>query len=124
MNQAVEDCLVEGYEHLIESIELPDPDDRHVVAAAIHTRADAIVTFNMKDFPPASLKQYRLEAIHPDDFILNQFDLNQADVLIAVRDCRVRLTNPQIDQARYLEILLKQSLPKTVDEISPFSEVI
>ena len=50
MNAHAPDCLVEGYEHLIPLIDLPDPDDRHVVATAVHARADAIVTFNLKDF--------------------------------------------------------------------------
>ena len=51
MDLNVRDAKVEGFEYLIESLELPDPDDRHVLAAAIHAKADAIVTFNMKDFP-------------------------------------------------------------------------
>ena len=45
MNQAVLDCLVEDYEELIEGLQLPDPDDRHVLAAAIASASDAIVTF-------------------------------------------------------------------------------
>jgi hypothetical protein len=61
MNESVPDCLVEGYEHLLESVELPDPDDRHVVAAAIHARADAIVTLNLKDFPPDALENMALK---------------------------------------------------------------
>lgn len=57
MNENVRDCLVVGYEQLITSIEgLPDPDDRHVVAAAYHCRADAIVTYNLKDFPSVSVR--------------------------------------------------------------------
>lgn len=36
MNHAVRDCVVTGFEYMIPSINLPDPDDRHVVAAAIH----------------------------------------------------------------------------------------
>jgi hypothetical protein len=35
MNKAVADCLVTGYEHLIDQLSLPDPNDRHVLAAAI-----------------------------------------------------------------------------------------
>src|SRR6478736_2585668 len=51
MNSSVPDCVVEGYEYLINSLKLPDADDRHVLAAAIVGHADAIVTFNLKDFP-------------------------------------------------------------------------
>lgn len=51
MNGAVRDCLVEGYEPLVEVLELPDPDDRHVLAAAIKATAQVIVTRNIRDFP-------------------------------------------------------------------------
>ena len=51
MNTHVRDCLVTGYEPLIGGLSLPDPDDRHVLAAAIRSQADLILTFNLKDFP-------------------------------------------------------------------------
>lgn len=73
MDAHVRDSLVTGFEHLIPAVELPDADDGHVVAAAIHGGASLIVTFNLKDFPPERLKPYNLAAQHPDDFI---FDLH------------------------------------------------
>ena len=54
---AVRDCIVVGYEPLIDALELPDPDDRHVLAAAIRARAQVIVTNNLKDFPARQLAQ-------------------------------------------------------------------
>ena len=51
MNASLRDCEVEGYESLKDCLKLPDADDRHVLAAAIACRADAIVTFNLSDFP-------------------------------------------------------------------------
>src|ERR1700722_6072781 len=69
VNKSVEDCLITGYEHLIESLGLPDPDDRHVVAAAVAGRVDAIVTLNLADFPANLLAHLGLEAHHPDDFL-------------------------------------------------------
>ena len=68
MDRHVRDAKVYGYEPLIEGLDLPDPDDRHVLAAAIRCNANAIVTFNLKDFPDASLRQSDIEVIHPDDF--------------------------------------------------------
>ena len=70
MNTSVLDSLVTGHEPLIEAIVLPDPDDRHVVAAAIRCGANAIVTYNLKDFPEAALQPLGIEAQHPDDFVL------------------------------------------------------
>jgi predicted nucleic acid-binding protein len=70
VDMAIPDALVTGYEHLIDSIELPDRDDRHVVAAAIRGGASVIVTRNLADFPTHALRNFRIEAQHPDDFVL------------------------------------------------------
>lgn len=124
MNRAVPDSLVEGYEHLISAISLPDLNDRHVVAAAIHAKADAIVTFNLIDFPELELAKFNLEAIHPDDFLTYQFDLTDAAVIQAAHRVRCRLKSPALPVADYLATLLAQRLPKTVALLEPFSSVI
>lgn len=124
MNANVRDGLVEGYEHLIPGITLPDPNDRHVVAAAVHARADAIVTFNLKDFPSAALAPLRLEALHPDEFIRYQIDLGIAAVLEAVQRHRASLRNPPKTTAEYLETLECQSLPKTVAALRGFAALL
>lgn len=62
MHRAIPDALVRDYAHLIPNLSLPDPGDRHVLAAVITTVADVIVTFNLKDFPPTTLSPYGLEA--------------------------------------------------------------
>ena len=124
MNQAVLDCLVEDYEELIEGLQLPDPDDRHVLAAAIASASDAIVTFNLKDFPVGTLHRYNIELQHPDDFLHYQFGLNHAGVVIAAKNCRARLRNPPKTAADYLAILEAQGLPKTVAELSEYADVI
>ena len=76
MIEAVPDCLVTGYESLIDGLELPDEGDRHVLAAAIRSQAQAIVTFNLKDFPASILDSHDIEALHPDDFLLGLMDLS------------------------------------------------
>src|SRR5271166_4581634 len=58
MDEHVPDCLVTGYEALISTLSLPDPDDRHVLAAAVHAGAGYIVTFNLDDFPASVLEQF------------------------------------------------------------------
>lgn len=124
MDDAVMDCLVEGYADLLPSLQLPDPDDRHVLAAAIKSGADAIVTLNLKDFPDDILEQYDIEVLHPDEFIHHQFGLRQAAVIVTAQRCRKRLKNPPKTPQEYLEILAKQSLPNTVRELSEYVSVI
>lgn len=120
MNQNVPGCLVEGYESLIPSITLPDEDDRHVVAAAIQTRAEAIITFNLKDFPDESLAPYNMKATHPDDFIMDLCDQNLAAVIQATRQHRASLKRPAFSAKAYLDLLLKQQLPQTVSRLRHF----
>jgi predicted nucleic acid-binding protein len=84
MNRAVRDCLIFKYEPLIDILDLPDPDDRHVLAAAIKARAQLIVTMNLKDFPAEVLQPWQIEAKHPDQFLLDQLDLNRNVVTRAI----------------------------------------
>lgn len=81
MCAVVLDCIVGGYESLELAIRLPDPDDRHVVAAAMKAGAGIIVTFNLRDFPPDELARHALSAIHPDDFALELLERNPATVV-------------------------------------------
>ncbi|MFY0527307.1 PIN domain-containing protein [Archangium gephyra] len=86
LEQAIPDVQVKGYEELIEGITgLPDPDDRHIVAAAIRCGAQVIVTSNLKDFPKPVLSRYGMEAQHPDDFVRALIDLDEATVAQVVR---------------------------------------
>lgn len=124
MNAHVLDCLVSGYEHLIPSIKLPDLNDCHVVAAAMHSRADLIVTFNLKDFPNESLQLYKLKAKHPDDFIVNLMGLQPALVLNAVAEHRRSLKKPPKTVNEYLDTLEAQRLTQSVAMMRQWSAVI
>lgn len=124
MDKATRDCLVTGYEPLIPSLDLPDPDDRHVLAAAIVGRCDAIVTQNLKDFPAEKLDPFGIEAQHPDDFFCNQLSLAPGLVCSALRKVRARLKNPPMTTEQYLAILTQQGLVATVAELEQFSELI
>ena len=124
MESAVLDSVVRGYEFLESAIALPDPKDTHVVAAAIHSKTNAIVTFNLDDFPKSVLDPFNLEAIHPDDFLNYQIDLNEAAVVLAAQRCRRRLTRPTMTSDEYLDTLEKQQLPKSVSRLRPYSAVL
>lgn len=114
MDEHVPDCLVSGYEPLIPTLSLPDPEDRHVLAAAIHGGAGVIVTFNLGDFPAAALGPYNIEAIHPDEFVVRLFDESAEAVLDAVRRQRTALKRPPKTAAEYLATLDQCRLPETV----------
>lgn len=121
MNVAVPDSLVTGYEDLIESLKLKDPDDRHVLAVAIRSDADSIVTFNRKDFDEAELQKYDLYTEHPDEFVSNMIEIYNPKVIATVREMRARLKNPRKDVDEFLETLRRQGLPQTVSMLSEYS---
>jgi hypothetical protein len=114
MNQAIPDVLVTGYESLVGGLSLPDPDDRHVLAAAIKTGAQVIVTWNLSDFPEASLATYGIEALDPDELVLNLLDLAPGAIMAVVSEQAEALKNPPISVAQLLEILLRQGLVRAV----------
>jgi predicted nucleic acid-binding protein len=105
MNAHVLDCLVTGYESLIDGVTLPDKDDRHVVAAAIRAGAAVIVTFNLKDFPVKAIAPLGIEAQHPDEFVTHLIDLSPGKVCAAVKRHRSSLKNPRKTAAEYLDCL-------------------
>ena len=120
MDTSVRDCLVEGYENLILSLELPDPDDRHVLAAAIVAGADLIVTFNLTDFPEENLRDYGIEAQHPDEFVGHLIDLAPSQVCTAVATVRARLQNPPKTVTEYIDTIEQQQLPRTAAALRAF----
>lgn len=114
MNAHVLDALITGHETLIPSLVLPDPDDCHVLAAAICGGVDAIITYNLSDFPPLTLKTYGIEAQHPDEFIACQLDLSPARVLTALREQRAVLKRTPRSLDEFLATLEQQRLVQTV----------
>ncbi len=118
MNKATRDSLVEGYEAQVESVRLPDEDDRHVLAVAIHAKANAIVTFNLKDFPPKALRPHGIDALHPDEFVMQLIRLDSPAIYEVARLHRARLRNPPKSVAEYLDTLANQGLAKTAHHLS------
>lgn len=119
LDEHARDALVEGYESLIPSLTLPDPNDRHVLAAAIVGRADLILTYNLADFPTATLEPHGIEVQHPDEFLVHQFHLAPALVLTKLAELRRGLTRPPLTPTAYLEKLVACQLAQFVEQLRP-----
>lgn len=119
MIRAIPDSIVTGHEIIIDGLQLPDPDDRHVLAAAIRANAELIITANLKDFPESQLKPFNIAVQHPDDFILDLLDLNQKAVLDCLREDRQHYRKPALTSEDYLNYLQRQKLEKTVGFLMP-----
>jgi predicted nucleic acid-binding protein len=118
MDQAIPGALVKGYEPLISGLDLPDENDRHVLAAAIRSGANVIVTFNLKDFPRATVQAFGIKAKHPDDFVHDLIQLDASAVTLAARRQRLHLKNPAISINEYLEVIGNLGMPKTLIALS------
>jgi predicted nucleic acid-binding protein len=114
MNRAIPDAMVTGFETLESTLELPDPKDRHVLAAAIFAKAEVIVTKNLRDFPRNVLSKYSLEALHPDEFVHHLLQLAPQFVIRAVREQQQGLKNPPRTISQVLDTLENQGMPLTV----------
>jgi predicted nucleic acid-binding protein len=117
MKCAVPDCIVENYEGLIDGLTLPDPDDRHVLAAAIRAGAQVIVTFNIKDFPAEALATHEMEAKHADEFVIDQLGLAPAAVVNVIVEQSQALKNPPRSVADLLETLRDCGLAQSVAKL-------
>ena len=115
MDSYFPNSIVQGYEAIISSLQMPDMNDRHVLAAAIHIKAEYIVTFNLNDFPKSALQYHGIESISPDELTLLLIQEAPFLVLQAAETHRLSLTRPSLSVTEYLTMLEKQRLPKTVD---------
>jgi predicted nucleic acid-binding protein len=124
MDTHVFDAVVTGYERITEGLSLPDPDDRHVMAAAIRTNASVILTFNVDDFPLSMLAPYEIEAQHPDDFLRHLIDLSRPTVLDSMRTMRSSLKCPPLSSEAFLERLEKMGLPVSAQSLREYVDFI
>jgi predicted nucleic acid-binding protein len=118
MNAAFEDASVEtdAWQPLAESLNLPDPDDRHVLAAAIAGGADSIVTPNLKDFPAKHLAPHGVQAVSPDTFLLDQLDLSPPRVLTVLAEQAADITRPPLTVFDVLDKLSRAGAPSFANE--------
>lgn len=114
----------ESWESLVDCIKLPDENDRHVLAAAIAGHADCIVTNNLKDFPSSALAPLGIEALHPDDFLVAQLELEPLKVLPAFKKMRARLKNPECTPEVFAAAMERNGLTQTAEYLRQASELI
>jgi predicted nucleic acid-binding protein len=124
MDENIDGASVSGYEPLIETITLPDADDRHVLAAAIHCGASIIVTANLRDFPRDALSSYSIEARHPDTFILGLLSDSPDEVIDALRELRGDLVNPPMTASELLAALARQGLAASAEALGAFRDAL
>ena len=124
MNAHAADCLVTNYQSLIAAVALPDLNDQHVLAAAIRSGADVIVTYNLKHFPASELNKYGIEAQLPDEFIAHLIDRAPHAVCAAAKRQRESLKNPPKSIAEFLDTLERLGLPQTVAGLRLFAEML
>ncbi len=117
MCEAIPECLVVDYEDLIPSLELPDPDDRHVLAAAIRCGARAIITDNVRDFPERALAPHGLKAMRADKFLLELVEVAPDPVIAVVQRQAAALRNPPCSAEGLLAKLARQGLKRSTRQL-------
>jgi hypothetical protein len=120
MDKALPYAEVKGYHFRIASVNLPDPDDRHVLAAAIHGGCNVILSFNLSDFPANALSAHGVEALHPDPFFVRIIENAPLPFIKALRLIRARLKKPAYTAEGLLELLERRGLGATADALRPF----
>lgn len=114
-NKAFPDALVLNYSGLIDGLTLPDPKDKHVLAAAIKTDANIIVTNNIKDFPDEYLASFGLTVKSADDFLTDVIDLNPEKAVMAFKEMVLNRRKPSLDEYEVLNILRNRGLKQAAD---------
>lgn len=120
MEQALPAAQVTHHRRHVAKLSLPDPDDRHVLAAAMEAGADHIVSFNLADFPPRELDPHGVSAVHPDAFITSLCEEHLDKVVDVVRQHRRSLRRPPKSVQEYLRMLEKSGLHHTADWLAEY----
>ncbi|TDN46367.1 putative nucleic acid-binding protein [Curtobacterium flaccumfaciens] len=110
------DALVTGHDDLVDGLTC-DEKDRHVLAAAIRAKADALVTFNLRDLPAVSLEPFDVEVVHPDVFLLDQLDLYPGMVTRVLRELSEDYADPPQSVEDILGTLRRGGVPRFSDEV-------
>jgi predicted nucleic acid-binding protein len=107
---------ISGLSKLIKGLTLPDVKDRHVLAAAIISESDVIVTWNLKDFPKTYLKRFGITTITPDEFLFRLIGGRAGKLEMFVEEL-ASLSDPPVTPAELLKRMEKSKLQKTADKL-------
>jgi PIN domain len=110
MDDALPTAMVSGYENHVPEVNLPDPDDRHVVAAGIAAGASIILTWNLRHFPAKELKKFGLRRETPDAFLSSLYDKVPDLTISSLANARRNLTKTRVSAADFIKILNSQNL--------------
>lgn len=110
MNEALPTATVEIYTQHIRDVNLLDPDDRHVVAAAIAAGASVILTWNLRHFPAKELRRFGLRRETPDTFLSALYDNAPAPMIGSLANARRNLTMTRVSPSAFIDILGNQRL--------------
>jgi len=121
MQGAFEDAMVSEYDDfLAAAANLPDPDDAHVLAAALKSEASMIVTENLKGFPAEILAPLNIEAKAADAFIADTIALDLGRAVAAIRRMRERFKNPEKTAELLLLDMEADGLVETANLLRPY----
>jgi len=118
MRSAFPNATIKDFDNLVDGM-TTHPKDRHVAAAAVRGGAALVVTANLKDFPAESLAPYDLVAVHPDEFLQDQLDLDRATTVRCLREQRAAYTWPQFTFTEFYT-----SLGKTVPDFAKLAALV
>jgi hypothetical protein len=124
MNRAVLDAQVTGYERVLRHVELPDANDRHVLAAAIVGGCDVILTMNVRHFPAEALADHGITAEVPDAFLARALDHAGPSFLASAARVRHRLQKPPVGIDAYLETLAAHGLEATAAKLKAYAKLL
>lgn len=112
MNNALPEADVQGWEAHMEGLTLPDPDDHHVLAAALASGAGTILTMNLRDFPASVLAPHGVAAVHPDAFLCRLHDADPDLLQASAEAAQANLSRSTPSVTAYLDVLDRQGLPQ------------
>jgi hypothetical protein len=116
-DDALPDATVVGYQAHLDAITLPDPDDRHVVAAAITAGASVILTWNLRDFPTRELRKHSLVRQTPDIFLSDLYEKAPDLTVASLANARRNLSKTRVSASDFIDILMNQKLSRLATSV-------